>query len=176
MTEGLPMAGWLIRLKGTGTLISIAITAAVGRVPYLVPVKWEDGWPVPGSSGVVPEKLPLPASRGLVGGIVASDEFDRNPDDPALPLVWQWNHNPDSQCWSLQQRPGYLRLTTGRVDSGISQGPEHAYTEDIWPGMLGCCVHRRRQHEGWRSGWTGSAAKTIWNSRRQTRQWQQFCL
>lgn len=90
---------------------------AVGRIPYLVPVKWEDGWPVLGVDGKVPETLNLPASKGIIPGIVASDEFNRRPGDPALPLVWQWNHNPDSTLWSLTQRPGFLRLTTGRLDA-----------------------------------------------------------
>ena len=88
---------------------------AVGRIPYLVPVKWEDGWPVIGVDGKVPEELNLPPSRGLIPGIVASDEFDRKPGERALPLVWQWNHNPDDALWSLTARPGFLRLTTGRV-------------------------------------------------------------
>lgn len=90
---------------------------AVGRVPYLVPVKWEDGWPVFGADGKVPVALDLPASTGCIPGIAASDEFDRRPGERALPLVWQWNHNPDARFWSLTQRPGFLRLTTGRVDT-----------------------------------------------------------
>ncbi len=90
---------------------------AVGRVPFLVPVKWEDGWPVLGVDGKAPDTLNLPASKGLMPGIVASDEFDRQPGEPALPLVWQWNHNPDNKLWSVTQRPGFLRLTTGRVDT-----------------------------------------------------------
>lgn len=48
---------------------------SVGRIPYLVPVKWEDGWPILGDNGKVPETLNLPASKGLIPGIVASDEF-----------------------------------------------------------------------------------------------------
>ena len=89
---------------------------AVGRIPYLVPVKWENDWPVFGVDGKVPDTLNLPASKGLIPGIVASDEFDRKAGDPALPLVWQWNHNPDNALWSLTARPGFLRLTTGRTD------------------------------------------------------------
>jgi beta-xylosidase len=92
-------------------------SGAVGRIPYLVPVKWEDGWPVLGVEGKVPDDLPqLPPSRGRIPGIVASDEFERKPGDRPLPLVWQWNHNPDHARWSLTARPGFLRLTTGRVD------------------------------------------------------------
>jgi beta-xylosidase len=52
-------------------------------------------------------------------GMVASDEFDLRPGAPALPLVWQWNHNPDNALWSLTDRKGYLRLKTGRVDSSF---------------------------------------------------------
>jgi beta-xylosidase len=90
---------------------------SVGRTPYLVPVKWEDGWPILGIDGKVPENLDLPASEGLIPGIVASDEFKRHKGEPALPLVWQWNHNPDNNLWSVSERKGYLRLTTGRIDT-----------------------------------------------------------
>lgn len=92
---------------------------AVGRIPYWVPVKWEDGWPVVGIEGKVPDALDLPVSKGLDPGIVAVDEFTRKPGERALPLVWQWNHNPDSSYWSLTRRPGYLRLITGRLDSSV---------------------------------------------------------
>ncbi len=90
---------------------------SVGRIPFLVPVKWEDGWPVIGANGKVPETLDLPASKGLIPGIVNNDEFDRKKGEPALPLVWQWNHNPDNSLWSVTERKGFLRLKTGRIDS-----------------------------------------------------------
>src|SRR5678810_419392 len=92
---------------------------SVGRIPYLVPVKWEDGWPVLGVDGKVPEKLNLPANKSLIPGIVVSDEFSRKSGEKALPLVWQWNHNPDNSLWSVAKRKGYLRLTTGRLDTSF---------------------------------------------------------
>jgi beta-xylosidase len=92
---------------------------AVGRIPYLVPVKWEDGWPVLGSDGKVPETLDLSPNKGLIPGIVHSDEFTRKKGDRTLPLVWQWNHNPDDKHWSLNARKGFLRITTSRVDSSF---------------------------------------------------------
>jgi beta-xylosidase len=92
---------------------------AVGRIPYLVPVQWIDGWPVLGFNGKVPETLDLPASKGLIPGIVASDDFTRKGNEPKLPLVWQWNHNPDNKLWSLNARKGFLRLTTGRTDTSF---------------------------------------------------------
>lgn len=90
---------------------------SVGRIPFLVPMKWEDGWPVIGIDGKVPETLDLPSSKGLIPGIVNNDEFTRKKGEPALPLVWQWNHNPDNNLWSATERKGYLRLKTGRIDS-----------------------------------------------------------
>jgi len=90
---------------------------SVGRIPFLVPMKWEDGWSVIGVDGKVPETLDLPASKGLIPGIVNNDEFTRKKGEPALPLVWQWNHNPDNKLWSVSERKGYLRLKTGRIDT-----------------------------------------------------------
>jgi len=94
---------------------------SVGRIPYIVPMKWENGWPVIGIGGKVPETLELPAGRGLIPGIVASDEFKRKKQEPSLPLVWQWNHNPDNSAWSVNRKKGYLRLTTTRIDTLFTQ-------------------------------------------------------
>jgi beta-xylosidase len=94
---------------------------AVGRVPYIVPMRWEEGWPVLGVEGKVPMTLELSGKKQGLGNIVISDEFERSPGERDLPPAWQWNHNPDPQYWSLQQRPGWLRLTTGRIDSDVTQ-------------------------------------------------------
>ena len=94
---------------------------SVGRIPYLVPMKWENGWPVIGENGKVPTTLELPASKGLIPGIVNNDEFTRKKGEPALPLVWQWNHNPENKLWSVTEHKGYLRLKTGRIDSMFVQ-------------------------------------------------------
>jgi len=93
---------------------------SVGRSPWLVPVQWEGGWPVLGVDGKVPMVLDIPAGEGGLANIVASDEFNRKLGEP-LPLAWQWNHNPDSRYWSIGERSGYLRLTTGRVDREVVQ-------------------------------------------------------
>jgi len=92
---------------------------AVGRIPYFAPVSWVDGWPVIGINGKVPDTLDLPANKGIIPGIVASDEFDRKNGEPELPLVWQWNHNPDHQFWSINERKGYLRLKTGYISDNF---------------------------------------------------------
>ena len=109
---------------------------AVGRVPYLVPVTWTNGWPILGNHHA-PDTLNLPASRGLIPALISSDNFSRKNGEPLLPLVWQWNHNPDNQLWSLKKRPGYLRLTTGRLDSTILSARNTLTQRTIGPECSG---------------------------------------
>lgn len=109
----------------------------VGRIPYLVPVKWENGWPVLGENGKVPETLDLPANKSLIPGIVASDDFTRKKGDAALPLVWQWNHNPDNALWSVSDRNGFLRLKTGRVDTSFVSARNTLTQRTIGPESTG---------------------------------------
>jgi beta-xylosidase len=116
---GVAQGGLIDDTKGNWYAYLFRDFGAVGRIPYLVPVKWEDGWPVLGVDGKVPQTLNLHPSKGLIPGIVNSDEFNRKKGEPALPLVWQWNHNPDNSLWSVTKRPGYLRLTTGRIDTSF---------------------------------------------------------
>nr|WP_199080599.1 glycoside hydrolase 43 family protein [Pedobacter sp. ASV19] len=110
---------------------------AVGRVPYLVPVCWKDGWPILGDAGKILPLTGLPVSKGLIPGIVASDDFLRTKKEPALPLVWQWNHNPDNKLWSVTKRRGYLRLTTGRIDSNFLQAKNTLTQRTIGPVCVG---------------------------------------
>ncbi len=116
---GVAQGGLIDMPNGTWFAYLFRDFGAVGRIPYLVPVKWEDGWPVLGENGKVPFTLDLPANKSLIPGIVASDEFTRKKGERALPLVWQWNHNPDNSLWSVNARKGYLRLTTGRIDTSF---------------------------------------------------------
>lgn len=110
---------------------------AVGRIPFLVPVKWEDGWPVLGIDGKVPHNLNLPANKSLIPHIVNSDDFSRKKGEPGLPLVWQWNHNPDNSLWSVTKRKGYLRLQTGRIDSNFLQARNTLTQRTIGPTCSG---------------------------------------
>lgn len=122
---------------------------SVGRIPYVVPMKWENGWPVIGTDGKVPEKLDLPASKGLVPGIVASDEFKRHKGEPALPLVWQWNHNPANSLWSVNGKKGYIRLTTGRVDTTFTQAKNTLTQRTFGPECSGStAINIARMKEG----------------------------
>lgn len=92
---------------------------AVGRVPCLVPVRWEDDWPVFGADGRVPGTLEAPMPDIAPRPLVTGDEFDYGGNK--LALNWQWNHNPDDKLWSVTARPGWLRLTTGAIADRIER-------------------------------------------------------
>lgn len=90
---------------------------AVGRIPCVMPVNWEDGWPIPGIDGKVPQNFEGPLESKQTYAMVISDEF--NHDSNVLALNWQWNHNPDPEKWSFTKRKGYLRLETGQLATNI---------------------------------------------------------
>ena len=117
--RGIAQGGLIDTPEGTWFAYLFEDHGAVGRIPYLVPVTWVDGWPVLGTDGKAPDTLDLPASTGLIPGLVDSDEFQRRPGERDLPLAWQWNHNPDPAGWSLDARPGFLRLTPQRTDADL---------------------------------------------------------
>jgi alpha-N-arabinofuranosidase len=80
----------------------------LGRETFLVPVIWEDGWPVfcPGVGQV---------SLELAGPDVAPHRWPAEPagdhfDAPALAPVWSVVRTSREQCWTLRERPGHLRL------------------------------------------------------------------
>ena len=97
---------------------------AVGRCPVLVPVNWIEGWPMMGTNGKVPKIMNKPMNTDEVKTIVKTDEFDgvgsEGTYSSGLGLVWQWNHNPDNNNWSLKERPGYLRLKAGSVTNTLT--------------------------------------------------------
>jgi len=87
---------------------------SVGRSPWIMPVTWTNDWPV-FNGGVSPASVTMNVNSSSGTGIVTSDDFSG-----ATPkLEWQWNHNPDNARWSLTARPGWYRVTTGRVDAQV---------------------------------------------------------
>jgi beta-xylosidase len=90
-----------------------------GRFPSLQPVTWIDDWPMAGvdEKGVITYKKPDVGKAHAVKELPATDEFT----EQTLGMQWGWNHNPDSTNWSLTQKKGYLRLTTGKVVSNLTE-------------------------------------------------------
>lgn len=87
---------------------------SAGRMTFLSPVTWQDGWPyfgLPGNLGRSPRTWLKPAT-----GVkqAPTPTWDRNDDfaRSRLKPIWQWNHVPVDAKWSLAERRGVLRLHT----------------------------------------------------------------
>ncbi len=92
---------------------------ALGRMPNLQPVVWEDGWPVVGNKGVPYSTYAKPDTGPAQQAcpLPTNDNFRSYP----LGMQWQWNHNPDDGAWSLFERPGWLRLHTSDKAQRLTQ-------------------------------------------------------
>lgn len=99
---------WTILFKDAGPL---------GRLPYLEPVKWTDGWPTIGRNGIDVSKNGRPYKMPDVGASHPRTYLPTNDTFTGVGLApqWQWNHNPDNAAWSMMERPGYMRLYTANV-------------------------------------------------------------
>ncbi len=92
----------------------------VGRVPTLNQCRWVDGWPMLGDeNGRVPDVLNGFGEECKPAEIVSNDDFNSD----KLNINWEWNHNPVNDCWSLTERPGYLRLHTSKVVGNMYEAP-----------------------------------------------------
>lgn len=80
----------------------------LGRETFLMPVIWEDGWPVvsPGTGRIeftyANPDLPINEHEHHV----TVDHFDRS----SLDFCWNFLRTPKEQFYNLTERPGYLRL------------------------------------------------------------------
>lgn len=119
MNQGVAQGGIVDTPAGEWFAVLFQDHHAVGRIPCVVPVAWEDNWPVFGKEGKVPEQFTanLPEGSESVKPLVVSDGFDYEVNK--LALNWQWNHNPDHRLWSVTARSGWLRLTAGSTTDGI---------------------------------------------------------
>ena len=80
----------------------------LGRETFLVPVRWEDGWPLvsPGT-GRVESSYPVPnLPEQTWPSLPVRDDFDT----PALALHWNSLRSAPDEFVSLSERPGHLRL------------------------------------------------------------------
>lgn len=113
-TNGLHQGGMVQLKNGDWWFIIMQDRGPIGRVPHLVPVTWEDGWPTLGVGGkdAITYMKPAVGKQHKIKVPATTDEFKGK----SLGLQWQWNHNPDNTRWSLKERPGYMRLKASKAN------------------------------------------------------------
>jgi len=103
--------------------------SVMGRETFLLPVTWQNGWPVVNQNGksrieVQAPTLPLQPFESEP----AKDDFDSD----QLRFCWNFIRNPRPESWSLTDNPGVLRL----------YGQEITLNDLDSPAFIG----RRQQH------------------------------
>ena len=93
---------------------------ASGRLPVLVPMYWNDKQPIFGINGKIPHLVKTTDTRPgyKYEPLYASDDFDYSIKEDGkvdLKKVWQWNHNPHNELWSVSERKKALRLYSGKI-------------------------------------------------------------
>ena len=127
---GSPHQGALVELaNGSWWFLCFKSSGFLGRITYLMPVTWgADDWPVFGDHGhsVDQWKKPYVGRASPIHHPQRSDDFN----DPVLSPIWQWNHNPVNDAWSLTARPGWLQLKALPA-TGLSDA-HNTLTEKLW--------------------------------------------
>ncbi len=112
MASGNVSAGQWATVSGQYT---VPATANPDNFKFAVETPWAN--PQPPSSSV--EYLIDDVS--IIGQPVTTEypaQEEIAPNGSRLDPVWEWNHAPDNRYWSLTDRDGWLRLTTGKVVTG----------------------------------------------------------
>ncbi len=86
-----------------------------GRETFLLPVRWQDGWPrILPAGETIPYLLPAPAfAQGTVEQAPNTGNFPWRDDFDAVTPGHEWSYvrTPGDAWLDLQSRPGFLRLT-----------------------------------------------------------------
>ena len=110
---GVAQGGFVESPEGERYLMLFQDHRAVGRIPVLVPMRWESGYP---AVGHIPERLDLPSTRPEheYAPLYTSDPLRGEPSQ-----LWQWNHEPHLSLVEFGESG--MKLTTDRVVDGLEK-------------------------------------------------------
>ena len=120
--DGPAQGGMVQTPEGDWYLLVFQDHGAVGRIPVLAPMGWENGFPV---VPPLPERFPCQPAE--VRPLVTSTTLREG-----IGPCWQWNHEPH---WELiRQDENGLRLTTDRVVEKLTQSVNTLTQRTFGPG------------------------------------------
>lgn len=87
---------------------------STGRLTFLSPVTWKNGWPYFGLEGNLGRspRIWFKPDIGMNTTPITTYKRDDDFSSPKLQPIWQWNHIPVDKKWSLTEKKGMLRLHT----------------------------------------------------------------
>lgn len=153
--QGVAQGGIVDTPEGKWYGILFQDSGAVGRIPVLVPVAWEQGWPVFGKDGQVPRAVEVTSARPgyAYEPLVCSDSFREGELDSGnnvepgklkrrfgcfgLKSAWQFNHEPDLSLVRLDRELGVLWMVTDKISKNLLQAKNILTQRMLYPGCAG---------------------------------------
>lgn len=160
--SGVAQGGIVCGVDGIWNAILFQDSGAVGRIPVVVPVTWENGRPVFGIDGKAPHELTLPVSEKCpvkngeyeYSPLIDSDDFrygfqwGEMPDENSggketykrrygtfgLRSIWQFNHEPDLGLIFRDEKEGKLWITTDKICADLNHAGNTLTQRMIYPG------------------------------------------
>jgi Beta-xylosidase len=108
---GVHQGGYVETKEGESWAFTFQDRDYLGRCPMLYPMKWVNDWPVVGvegkpGKGVVTYKKSAIKAKTEMTFPQHSDDFDST----RLAPVWEFNHVPNKEKWSLTDHKGFFRI------------------------------------------------------------------
>ncbi len=121
--QGVAQGGIVDTPAGKWYAVMFQDSGAVGRMPVLVPMKFEEDFPVFGVDGKTPDKFNVGTSRPYYKyePLYTSDSFmpENEEELKVLKKQWQWNHCPNNKLWTLLPEGG-LQIKTGKLSTNLT--------------------------------------------------------
>lgn len=124
--QGIAQGGIVDTPKGDWYAILFQDYGAVGRLPILLPVTWQDDFPVFGEEEKTPQQFFITDNRPeyVYSPLVGSDDFKTLAKTPyRIKPQWQFNHEPDLSGFLLDPKRGCVELTTTRLAQSVTTTP-----------------------------------------------------
>jgi beta-xylosidase len=121
--SGIAQGGIVDTPEGKWYSILFQDHGAVGRIPLLVPLHFENNFPVFDKKAPVYIEVPSTRPGYEYKPLVGSDDFIYEPDESGkirLKDFWQWNHIPNPSLWSVTEKPGAYRIHSGKICSNLN--------------------------------------------------------
>lgn len=148
--QGVAQGGIVDTPDGAWYAVLFQDHGAVGRIPVLVPVTWEEGFPVFGKDRRIPQQFEVPCGRAdyRYESLVQSDDFRRESglSETAererygcygFKSVWQFNHEPDLRLITHDTDRGVLWVETGKVCRSLLQAANMLTQRMLFPRCAG---------------------------------------
>jgi len=120
--QGIAQGGMIDTPDGDWYMFMFQDRGAVGRIPMLIPMEFDDeDYPVI-KGGRIPLELSIPSTRPdyQYAPLNDSDNFNYQPGEK-LKHFWQFNHQSHPDLWSITERKGAFRITTDKLVPNLTQ-------------------------------------------------------